>query len=327
MGEATTAPSADGRKADLEIITDMLARIDDSVLVHLRDKLRALLHNYSDVFSKDEWDLGWTNVVTHRIYTGNHEPVRQPFRRYPSAHLQAIDKHVADMQRQGIIEPACGPWASNIVLAEKKDGTLRCCVDYRQLNDATRKDAYPLPRTDVCLNAMSGSHWFSTFDLRSSYHQVALDPNDVDKTAFITCRGMYRFRTMPFGLCNAGATFQRLMDLTLTGLNFEVCLAYLDDIIIFSRTPEQHIVRLKQVLERLRRVNLKLKPNKCCLMQVQDGCDKVIAYAKRTLSRNEMNYCVTRKELLAIVHYTPYFRQYLLGRQFTIRTDHAALRC
>jgi len=175
MEEATTAPSADRRKADLEIITDMLARIDDSVPLHLCDKLRALLHNYSDVFSKDEWDLGWTKVVTHRIDTGNHEPVRQPFRRYPPAHLQAIDKHVADMQQQGIIEPACGPWASNIVLAKKKDGTFRCCVDYRQLNDATRKDAYPLLWTDDCLDAMSGSHWFSTFDLRSSYHQVALD--------------------------------------------------------------------------------------------------------------------------------------------------------
>ena len=268
MEEATPAPPADGRKTDPEIITDMLARIDDSVPLHLRDELREILHNYSDVFSKDEWDLGWTNVVTHRIDTGDHEPVRQPFRRYPPAHLQAIDRHVTDMQRQGIIEPACGPWASNIVLAKKKDGTLRCSVDYRQLNDATRKDAYPLLRTVDCLDAMSGSHWFSTFDLRSSYHPVALDPSDVDKTAFITRRGMYRFRTMPFGLCNAGATFQRLMDLTLTGLNLEVCLAYLDDIIIFSRTPEQHLVRLEQVLERHRRVNLKLKPNKCCLMQV-----------------------------------------------------------
>jgi len=243
----------------------MLARIDDSVPLHLRNKLRELLRNYFDVFSKNEWDLGWTNFVTRRINTSDHEPVRQPFPRYPPANLQAIDKHVTDMQRQGIIEP----WASNIVLAKKKDGTLRCCVDYHRLNDATRKDAYPLPRTDDCFDAMSGSRWFSTFDLRSSYHQVALDPNDMDKTAFITCRGMYRFRTMPFGLCNAGATFQRLMDLTLTELNLEVCLAYLDDVIIFSRPPEQHLIRFEQVLERLRGVKLKLKPNKCCLMQVK----------------------------------------------------------
>jgi len=119
MEEATPAPPADGKKADHEIITDMLARFDDSVPLHFRDKLRELLHSYSDVFSKDEWDFGWTNVVTHRIDTGDHEPVRQPFRRYPPAHMQAIDKQVADMQRQGIIEPACGPWASNIVLAKK----------------------------------------------------------------------------------------------------------------------------------------------------------------------------------------------------------------
>jgi len=189
----------------------MLARIDDSVSIHLRDKLRELLHYYSDVFSKDEWDLEWTNVVTHRIDTGDHEPVRQPFRRYPPAFLQAIDRHVTDMQRQGIIKPAWAPGRLTLFWPKKWDAQV-----LRRLPPAERRypKEVPLPRTDDCLDAMSGFHWFSTFDLRSSYHQVALDPSDVDKTAFITRRGMYRFRIMPFGLCNTGATFQRLMDLT-----------------------------------------------------------------------------------------------------------------
>ena len=144
----------------------------------------------------------------------------------------------------------------------------RCCVDFRQLNNLTRKDAYPLPRTDECLDALSGSCLFSTFDLRSGFHQLAMRPKDMDKTAFITRRGMYRFRTMPFGLAGAVASFQRLMDLLLAGLNLNICLAYLDDIILYSQTPEEHIIRLEILLQRLQHANLKLKPSKCkfCLL-------------------------------------------------------------
>jgi len=171
------------------------------------------------------------------------------------------------MLTQGVIEPAASPWASNIVLAKKKDGSLRCCIDFRKVNDITRKDAYPFPRTDQCLDAKNGSCWFSTFDLRSEFHQVALAAEDADKTAFITRRGMYRFRTTPFGLCNAVATFPRLMDLALAGLNSEICLVYLDDIILHSKTLEEYLQRLEMLLQQLQEVNLKLKPNKCSLMQ------------------------------------------------------------
>ena len=142
---------------------------------------------------------------------------------------------------QGIIEPAFSPWASNVVLVRKKDGSLRCCIDYRKLNAVTRKDAYPLPRCDSCLDAMSSAKWFSTFDLRSSYHQVVVDPQDRDKTTFICPRGMYRYKTMPFGLCNAGATFQRLMDVVMSGLHLDVCLVYLDEWVSSFLTAHQHI--------------------------------------------------------------------------------------
>ena len=138
------------------------------------------------------------------------------------------------MQTQGVIEPCQSELASNIVLVKKKDGSIRFFVDYRKLNDLTIKDAYPLPRIDTCLESLSGATWYSTFDLRSGFHQVAMKPEDANKTTFVCHRGTYRFRKMPFGLCNAPATFQRLMDLVMTGLNFETCLVYLDDIIIFS---------------------------------------------------------------------------------------------
>ena len=211
--------------------------------------------------------FGSSNLVTYTIDTADAKPFRQPMRRYPPVHLKAIDQHLSDMLEQGVIGPAASPWASNVVLAKKKDGTLRCCIDCRQLNELRRKDAYPLPCTGECLDAMSGSVWFSTFDPRSGFHQVAMSEADADKTAFITRRGMYHFKIMPLGLRNAVATFQRLMDLVLNGLNLEICLTYLDDIILFSRNLDEHLHRLEMLLRRLGEVNLKLKPSKCVLLQ------------------------------------------------------------
>jgi hypothetical protein len=154
------------------------------------EDLKKLLERYQDVFSKSELDLGLTTIVKHRIDTGSSPPFRQQLRRFPPAHMEAISEHVDNMLRQKVIEPACSPYASNLVLVRKKDNSYRCCVDYRQLNSSTRKDAYPLPRIDVCLDAMASSRWFSTFDLRSSYHQVQVECNDMDKTAFICPRGI-----------------------------------------------------------------------------------------------------------------------------------------
>jgi Reverse transcriptase (RNA-dependent DNA polymerase) len=146
---------------------------------------------------------------------------------------------------------------------KKKDGSMRFCIDYRQLNDKTVKDSYPLPRIDDCLDSLNGSKWFSTVDLKSGYRQVALDEKDAHKTAFVTRRGTFSFNVMPFGLCNAPATFQRLMDYAMVGLNYEICLVYLDDIIVFSRDIPTHLERLELLLQRLRQANLKLKPSKC----------------------------------------------------------------
>src|SRR3989441_7145838 len=385
-------------------------------------------------------------LVKHRIDTGCHAPVRQALRRQPIAYLPEIDRQLMEMERLGVTEPSASPWASNIVVAAKKDGSLRLCVDYRGINNLTRKDSYPLPRIVDCLDTLGPANLFSTFDLRSGYHQIAMEEADKEKTAFLTRRGLFQYTAMSFGLTNAPATFQRLMDVVMAGLNFEVCLVYLDDIILFSSTVSEHLERLKLLLARLRWANLKLKPSKCHLLQrkvhflghvisagsvatdpekteqirtwprprnvhelrafiglasyyrrfckdfgqiaaplhaltgknsrfwwtedceiafaalksrlvsspvlampmdsgeyrldtdasntaigavlsqVQNGEERVIAYASRTLSRPERNYCVTRRELLAIVYFVKQFRSYLLGREFLIRTDHSALR-
>ena len=427
-------------------IDKLLADLPVEVPAEIRERLGALLVKYNDVFSASDRDIGRTSVSTHRIETGDARPVRQPLRRQPLPHRATVDAQLDSMLADGIIEPAVSEWAANVVLARKKDGSLRFCIDYRQLNDRTKKDSYPLPRIDECLDALAGGSWFSTLDLRSGYHQVAMEPKDADKTAFVTRRGIFRWKVMPFGLCNAPATFQRLMDIVLSGLNFEICLVYLDDVIIFGKTPEEHLDRLEQVFQRLRGANLKLKPSKCQLLrrnvcflghivtpdgvamdpskitdvvewpvpqrlrdvraflglcsyyrrfvkdfstvaaplfaltkkgrvftwdeacqdtfdclkaaltsapilalpkddemyvldcdacdvgigavlsQRIDGEERVIAYGSRLLSAAERNYCVTRKELLAIVYFTKLYRQYLLGRPFVLRTDHAALQ-
>eukprot|EP00731_Ephydatia_muelleri_P015652 Em0009g76a len=173
---------------------------------------------------------------------------------------------IQGMLQQGIIEPSGGAWASPIVLVRKKDGSYRFCVDFRRLNSITKKDVHPLPRIDDALDTLSGSKWFSTLDLASGYWQVEMDPADKEKTAFITPFGLHQFRVMPFGLTNAPSTFQRLMSTVLAGLSWVTCLVYLDDIIIFSRTVEDHWQRLTEVLQRLKEAGLKIKPSKCHLL-------------------------------------------------------------
>ena len=314
------------------------------------------------------------------------------------------------------------------------------------INEVTYKDTYPLPHIDTCLGSMNGAVFFSTLNLRSGYHAIPIKDQDRDKTAFITRRGCFRYKVLPFGLTTAPSVFQRLMDLVLCGLTYITCLVYLDDIIVYSRHFDSHVQRLQEVFERLRGANLKLHVKKCCLFQrkvaflghviseagieVQDDkvaavrdwptpqnlselrsflglcsyyrrfipgfadvaaplhalqrmqarfvwtreqeeafnrlkerltsapvlgmptdegtfyldCDAsdvglgavlgqkqgdsevVIAYSSRALSRAERNYDVTRRELLATVYGLKTYKQYLLGRHFVIRTDHAALQ-
>ena len=168
------------------------------------------------------------------------------------------------MLSRGVIRPSTSPWASPVVLVQKKDGSTRFCLDYRKLNS---KDAYPLTRIDDTLDTLTGSKLFSTVDLLSGYWQVEVADADKEKTAFTTQEGLFEFNVMPFGLCNAPATFQQLMDLVLAGVEWMKCLVYLEDIVVVGKNFDAHLNNLSIVLQKLRDANLKVKPPKCMLCQ------------------------------------------------------------
>ena len=427
-------------------LKDLYVRTCEDQSEEIKSLVHDLLFDFQDVFSKHDNDLGLTHLTEHVIDTGNAVPIRQPPRRVPSAYAGEDKAALDKLIEQGCIRPSSSPWASGVVLVRKKDGSVRHCVDYRGLNKLTRKDAFPLPRTEDCLDAVAGATVFSTFDITSAYNQVPVRPEDIPKTAFVTKYGLYEYTTMPFGLCNAPATFERLMEIAMNGLQWNTCLIYLDDLIVFSNDAGTHASRIRAVLERVRAAGLKLKPRKCSLFQSQvtflghvissegvlpnpdnvaklaewkvpesvtevrsflglgnyyrrfvkdysllvkpltdltkkdqafqwtaacqsafeslkralmgpdimaypthdgyfildcDACDvsigavlsqvqggreRVVAYGSRTLNRHERNYCVTDRELLAVKHFVEHYKHHLLGRHFTVRSDHQALK-
>ena len=208
------------------------------------------------------WDT--TDTVKHKIPTTDDHPVCVPHRRVPPHQMGEVKAHLQKLLEQHIIRPSSSPYAAPIVIVRKKDGSLRLCVDYRMLNDKTRKDAYPLPRIDEALDSLKGATLFSSIDLAQGYHQVAIHEDDIQKTAFRAgTGGLFEYLRMPFGLSNAPATFQRLMESVMGDLNFNTLLLYLDDILVFSKTYEEHLQRLEVVLQRLRQHGLKIKPSKC----------------------------------------------------------------
>src|ERR1043165_9429447 len=303
-----------------DFVEMLLKKVHESVVEEEKAELGQLLQNYSDVFSHSEYDLGCTSIAEHRIDTGANKPVKQALRRQPYAHQPIIDEQVKAMLQNGVIEESQSPWASNVVIVKKKDGTSRFCVDYRGINELTRKDAYPLPRIDTCLDALGGARYFSTFDLRSGYHQTKMADEDADKTSFVTRLGTFRFKVMPFGLCNAGATFQRVMDVALSGLNFDILLVYLDDIILFSDSISNHLSRLEELFKRLRKASLKLKPSKCHILQTE------VSFLGHQVSKDGITTDPTKIEMIkewpvpknltdvrSFVGLASYYRRFILG--------------
>ncbi|CAM5076925.1 unnamed protein product [Natator depressus] len=231
-----------------------------------RQQIQELCTSYAPTFSATP---GLTERAYHSIDTGNARPIRvQPYRVSPQAKT-AIEREIHDMLQMGVIRPSESAWASPVVLVPKPDGEIRFCVDYRKLNAVTRPDNYPMPRTDELLEKLGRAQFISTLDLTKGYWQVPLDESAKERSAFTTHLGLYEFNVLPFGLRNAPATFQRLVDGLLAGLG-EYAVAYLDDVAIFSDSWADHLEHLQKVLERIREAGLTVKAKKC-----QIGLNKV----------------------------------------------------
>lgn len=225
---------------------------------------KQFITSFQDIFSSCDTDVGHATTVQHKIELDNDKPFTQRYRRIPPSMFEEVRSHLHQLLRAGIITKSHSPWSSNVVLVKKKNGSLRICVDYRQLNNRTKKDAYSLPRIEEILDCLAGNKYFSTIDMKSGYHQVEIFEQHKERTAFtVGPLGFYEYTRMPFGLTNAPATYQRLMQDTLGDLHLQVCCIFIDDVIIFSRTYEEHLERLNLVFQRIREANLKLSPNKC----------------------------------------------------------------
>lgn len=303
-------------------IQEQITQLDlsDSLSSSEQTQVRALLGQFDTVFSAHDGDLGCTNLLSHDIPLLDDVPVRQRYRRIPPSDYDMVKAHINQLLDSQIIRESCSPYASPIVLVKKKDGTLRLCVDYRQLNAKTRKDAFPLPRIEESLDALTGARWFSTLDLASGYNQVPVTERDKAKTAFCTPFGLFEWNRMPFGLCNAPSTFQRLMQRLFGDQQCQSLLLYLDDIIVYSSTVAQHLERLGLVLGRLQREGLKAKLSKCAFFQTEVSylghivSDKGVATDPGKIAAvAEWRVPNTVAELRSFLGFASYYRRFVEG--------------
>ena len=222
---------------------------------------------YQDVFAEPK-SLPPERHYDHAIpILPNAVPVNSKPYRYSPLHKDEIERQVKELLAAGLITPSTSPYASPVLLVQKKDGSWRFCVDYRRLNDITIKNRFPMPLVDEILDELAGTCYFSKLDMRSGYHQVRMKRGEEHKTAFKTHHGHFEFRVMPFGLTNAPATFQCIINDILSPFLRKFVLVFLDDILVYSPTLEDHVLHLKQVLSKLREHQLFMKSSKCSFAQ------------------------------------------------------------
>lgn len=284
-------------------------------------RLILFLKKNSDIFLQEGESLGCTPSIQHRIPTDDDIPVTQPYRRIPPPLWKEVQDHLNDLMLKGIIRESISDYASPIVLVRKKGGALRLCIDYRKLNTKVRREVFPLPRIEETLEALSGATSFSTLDLASAYNQVRVAPEDVAKTAFITPMGSFECLRMPFGLSNSPSTWQKLMTRHVFKDDImHILLVFLDDIIVYARNFDEHLERLQTVFERLRQHGLKLKAEKCSLIQPEVkflghviSAGGVMTDPDKVRAVTEWPLPTTLKELRRYLGLTSYLRRFIQG--------------
>ena len=270
-------------------------RIGDQLTGKEKQELEKLLQQYKQVI---DLKPGRAKRTVHKIVTDGSGPIRQRPYRIPPALKKDLCDELQTMLKDGFIDESSSEWSSPIVVVKKKDSSNRICVDYRKLNAITKFDAYPMPRIDEMLDAIGNAKYISTLNLAKGYWQIPMDQQDCEKTAFSSPLGLFQFTAMPFGLSGAPASFPRMMDQTLRGLNDFVGV-YLDDIVIHSSTWKKHLVHLQQVLERLQDTGLTLKLKKC-----EFGAAECTYLGHRKKEDQQRKRPTTKKEVRAFLGMT-----------------------
>ena len=243
---------------------------------HLNDEehlaIVGLLEKFNKLLYKEGDRLTTTNTIVHEIKTTTNEQINSKLYRYPPKHEAEVRRQMQEMEEQGIIRPSFSKYSSPIIVIPKKTDNsglekFRIVVDYRKLNQVTIDDKYPLPNIDSILDKLGKAQYFSSIDLAKGYHQIFVAEKDIEKTAFVTPGGLYEYVRMPFGLKNAPATFQRLMNEILREFINKICVVYLDDILVFSTSLEEHLISLKRIFQTLSEHNLKIQADKCSFLE------------------------------------------------------------
>ncbi|KAK7922046.1 hypothetical protein WMY93_008948 [Mugilogobius chulae] len=293
---------------------------DSPVPPDWKERIIQTFQNIPEVFAQHELDFGRTDKVKHKINLLDNTAFKHRPRPIHPNDIEAVRKHLQELLDVGVIRESESPFASPIVVVRKKNGDVRLCIDYRKLNLQTIKDAYALPNLEESFAALHGSRWFSVLDLKSGYYQIEMDEADKAKTAFVTPLGFWEFNRMPQGVTNAPSTFQRLMEKCMGDLHLKEVLVFLDDLIIFSNSLEEHEQRLVRVLQRLKAYGLKLSLEKCKFFQssvkylghvvsengVETDPEKVSALKSWPIPR-------TFKELKSFLGFAGYYRRFISG--------------
>lgn len=294
-----------------------------------KNRIIQKFNSIPEVFAKHDLDFGRTDRVKHQIKLIDQSPFKQRPRPIHPQDLDAVRKHLQDLVDSGVIRESDSPFASPIVVVRKKNGSVRLCIDYRKLNLQTIKDAYALPKLEDTFTALTGSKWFSVLDLKSGYYQIEMDEQDKCKTAFVCPLGFWEFNRMPQGVSNAPSTFQRLMEKCVGEMNLKEVLVFIDDLIVFAPTLEQHEERLMKVLNRLKEFGLKLSVEKCTFFQTS------VRYLGHVVSQNGVetdpgkiealrSWPIPKhlKELRSFLGFSGYYRRFVQGYSTIVKPLH-----
>lgn len=302
---------------------------DSPLPAEWKERITHQLNSIPEVFARHDLDFGRTDKVRHRIQLSDPTPCKQRPRPIHPQDVDAVRQHLQELLESGVIRESESPFASPIVVVRKKNGSVRLCIDYRKLNLQTIKDAYPLPKLEDTFSALSGSKWFSVLDLKSGYYQIEMEESDKPKTAFVCPLGFFEFNRMPQGVTNAPSTFQRLMERCMGELHLREVLVFIDDLIIYAPTLEEHEARLMRVLHRLKEFGLKLSLEKCSFFQtsvkylghvvseagIETDPDKIKTLSSWPVPQN-------LKELRSFLGFAGYYRRFVQGYSAIVKPLH-----